>query len=36
MIKTDYEALKSGTKSFVDLKAHFFWNHQRDCFVLGL
>ena len=25
MIKTDYEALKNGTKSFVDLKAHFFF-----------
>ena len=35
MIKADYEALKNGTKTLADLKAHF-WNHQRDCFVLGL
>ena len=35
MLKADYEALKNGTKTLADLKAHF-WNHQRDCFVLGL
>ena len=31
----DYEALKNGTKTLADLKEHF-WNHQRDCSVLGL
>lgn len=35
MVKADYEALKSGAKTLADLKAHL-WNHQRDCFVLGL
>ena len=35
MVLADYEALKNGTKTLTDLKAHF-WNHQRDCFVLGL
>lgn len=30
MIKTDYEALKNGTKSFVDLKAHFFFGIIRE------
>ena len=35
MLKTDYEALKNGTKILADLKTHF-WNHQRDCIVLGL
>ena len=34
MLKTDYEALKNGTKTLADLKNHF-WNHKRDCFVLG-
>lgn len=35
MVLADYEALKNGTKTLADLKAHL-WNHQRDCFVLGL
>lgn len=35
MLKADYEALKNGTKTLADLKKHF-WNHGRDCFVLGL
>lgn len=35
MLKEDYEALKNGTKTLADLKEHF-WNHQRDCSVLGL
>ena len=35
MLKEDYEALKNGTKILADLKEHF-WNHQRDCSVLGL
>ena len=35
MLKNDYEALKNGTKTLADLKEHF-WNHQRDCFALGL
>lgn len=35
MLKADYEELKNGTKTLSDLKAHF-WNHTRDCFVLGL
>ena len=34
MLKADYEALKNGTKTLADLKNHF-WNHKRDCFVLG-
>lgn len=35
MIKTDYEALKNGTKSLADLKS-YFWNGYRDRYVLGL
>lgn len=35
MLKADYEALKDGTKTLADLKEHL-WNHQRDCYVLGL
>lgn len=34
MLKADYEALKNATKTLADLKNHF-WNHKRDCFVLG-
>ncbi len=35
MLQQDYEALKNGTKTLADLKEHF-WNHGRDCMVLGL
>ena len=31
----DRAVMADGTKTLADLKAHF-WNHQRDCFVLGL
>lgn len=35
MLKTDYKALKNGTKTLADLRKHF-WNHGRDEMVLGL
>ena len=35
MVLSDYEALKNGTKSLVDLREHF-WNRDKDAFYLGL
>lgn len=35
MVFSDYEALKNGTKSLVDLREHF-WNREKDAFYLGL
>jgi hypothetical protein len=35
MVLADYEALKNGTKSFADLREHF-WNREKDAFYLGL
>ena len=35
MLKADYEELKNGTKTLVDLKSYFL-NGYRDCYVLGL
>lgn len=35
MVKSDYEALKSGEKSLKDLKSHF-WNGNRDAYALGI
>ena len=34
-LKADYEKLKNGTKTLADLKS-YFWNGNRDCYVLGL
>ena len=34
-VKTDYEALKNGTKSLEDLAEHF-WNGQKDMWCLGM
>lgn len=35
MVLSDYEALKNGTKSLVDLREHF-WSREKDAFYLGL
>ena len=35
MVLADYEALKNGTKTLVDLREHF-WNREKDAFYLGL
>lgn len=34
-VKSDYEALKAGTKRLEDLSAHF-WNGERDMYYLGM
>jgi hypothetical protein len=34
-VKADFEALKSGSKSLEDL-APYFWNGQKDAFLLGI